>query len=442
MSDAVQRQTSSGLEARTAALEAIERVFSRGSFLDAALDQCAAGIIDPRDRAFAHALAATALRHKGQIEQVVDAFLERPLAKGARRTRDILLLGAAQLLFLETGPHAAISTSLQLADANPATRRHKGLVNAVLRRVSESRDAILKDLPPAMTSLPAWLQKRLRADLGPQQAEACAEALLAQASLDLSPKDETSRGPLEQAGGISLPTGTIRFPAPCPSVISLPGFEEGCWWVQDAAAALPARLLGNIHGKTVLDMCAAPGGKTLQLAAAGAAVTALDVSEARLELVHQNLARTGLSATCIIADALDFQSGHRFDAVLLDAPCSATGTVRRHPELPWLRNAEDIAPLVRLQRNLLRKAASMLGPGGVLVYAVCSLLAEEGPKQVQAFLNENRNFQRKPVSPPDFGLTPDFVTKQGDLRTMPHFALGTQSGMDGFFAARLVKVAD
>jgi 16S rRNA (cytosine967-C5)-methyltransferase len=315
-------------------------------------------------------------------------------------------------------------------------------VNAVLRRVSDNRDAILKDLPPAITSLPAWLQKRLRADLGPQQAEACAEALLTQASLDLSLKDVSFRKPLEEAGGASLPTGTVRFNAPYPAVSSLPGYDQGGWWVQDAAAALPARMMGDVRGKTVLDMCAAPGGKTLQLAAAGATVTALDILEARLDLVHQNLARTGLSATCIVADAMDFQPADRFDAILLDAPCSATGTIRRHPELPWLRQAGDIGQQVRLQRNLLRKAASLLNPGGVLVYAACSLLAEEGPKQVQAFLNENRNFQRGQLAPSDLQLTPEFVTKKGDLRTLPHFSLGSHAGMDGFYAARLVKVAD
>ena len=442
VSEASQTSSSSGLEARIAAVNAIGLVFSRDSFLDAALDQSASGIAETRDRAFAHALAATALRHKGQIEQVLDAFLERPLARNASRTRDILLCGAAQLLFLDTGPHAAINTSLQLADGDPATKRHKGLVNAVLRRVSDNREAILKDLPPAITGLPAWLQKKLRADLGPQQAEACAEALLTQAGLDLTLKDEAFRQPLEAAGGISLPTGTVRFAAPHPPVSSLPGYDEGGWWVQDAAAALPLRLLGDVRGKTALDMCAAPGGKTLQLAAAGATVTALDISQTRLQLIEQNLQRTGLSASCIAADAEQFSPEHPFDAILLDAPCSATGTIRRHPELPWLRKADDIAPLVKLQRNLLRKAASLLNQDGVLVYAVCSLLAEEGAKQVQAFLNENRNFQRTPIEPSDFGLAPEFVTRSGDLRTLPHFTLGTQSGMDGFFAARLVKVAD
>ncbi len=442
MSDPGHRSAPSGLEARAAAVAAIQLVFSRGSFLEVALEETSAGISESRDRAFAHAIAATVFRHKGQLEQVIDVFLERPLDKTGIQARDILLCGAAQLLFMRTEAHAAISTSVQLADNNAKARRYKALVNAVLRRIADNQEAILRDLPPAMSSLPAWLQKKLRADLGPHAADACAEALLSQADLDISLKDEAFRQPLEVAGGITLPAGSIRFAAPYPAIPSLPGFDEGGWWVQDAAAALPAKLLGDVNGLTVLDMCAAPGGKTLQLAAAGAQVTAIDISPSRLEVVRANLDRTGLAAELIAVDALDFDPGMKFNAVLLDAPCSATGTIRRHPELPWLREAQDVKHQAAAQRALLRKAASLLKPGGTLVYAVCSLLAEEGGKQVQSFLNEHRNFQRRPVQAESLGLTPDFTTRQGDLRTLPHFRLGDSTGMDGFHAARLVKVAD
>ncbi|MEE4235846.1 MAG: transcription antitermination factor NusB [Anderseniella sp.] len=442
MSDTGNTPASSGLEARAAAVAAIQQVFSRGSFLDAALEETSAGIGESRDRAFAHAIAATVFRHKGQLEQVIDVFLERPLDKSGVQARDLLLCGAAQLLFMRTEAHAAISTSVQLADGNPKTRRYKALVNAVLRRIADNQEAILRDLPPALSSLPPWLQKKLRADLGPQVADECAQALLTQADLDLSLKDESFRQPLEAAGGTTLPTGSIRFSAPYPAIPSLPGFDEGGWWVQDAAAALPARLLGDVDALSVLDMCAAPGGKTLQLAASGAQVTALDISPVRLEVVRTNLDRTGLAAELIAIDVLDFHPGMKFDAILLDAPCSATGTIRRHPELPWLRGAQEVKHLAAVQRALLRKAAGLLKPGGTLVYAVCSLLAEEGGKQVQSFLNEHRNFQRRPVEAESLGLTADFTTRQGDLRTLPHFRLGGSTGMDGFHAARLVKVAD
>jgi 16S rRNA (cytosine967-C5)-methyltransferase len=212
--------------------------------------------------------------------------------------------------------------------------------------------------------------------------------------------------------------------------------------VQDAAAALPARLLGDVAGLAVLDMCAAPGGKTLQLAAAGAQVTALDISPSRLDLVRANLDRTRLAAELVAADALDFDPRRQFDAILLDAPCSATGTIRRHPELPWLRGAQDVSQPVAMQRALLRKAAGLLKPGGTLVYAVCSLLAEEGSKQVQAFLNEHRNFERRPVEAESLGLPLEFITRHGDLRTLPHYRLGAGKGMDGFYAARLGKASD
>jgi 16S rRNA (cytosine967-C5)-methyltransferase len=200
--------------------------------------------------------------------------------------------------------------------------------------------------------------------------------------------------------------------------------------------------LANVSGKRVLDMCAAPGGKTLQLAAMGAQVTALDISEARLEKVRENLARTGLQATCIANDALTFEPDETFDAILLDAPCSATGTIRRHPELPWIRREDDLGALVKQQRELLRHAARLLKPGGTMVYAVCSLLAEEGAKQVQAFLNEHRQFGRIAAEPEQLGLTADFITKRGDLRTLPFMALGSVTGIDGFYAAHLQYCAN
>jgi 16S rRNA (cytosine967-C5)-methyltransferase len=263
-----------------------------------------------------------------------------------------------------------------------------------------------------------------------------------QSDLDLTVADASHTGELEAAGGQQLPTGSVRFAAPYPAIPSLPGYQEGHWWVQDAAAALPARLLGDVAGKRVLDMCAAPGGKTLQLAAMGAQVTALDVSEARLEKVQENLDRTGLSAICIAHDALSFEPEEPFDSILLDTPCSATGTIRRHPELPWIRREDDLGALVRQQRELLRHAATLLKPGGQLVYAVCSLLAEEGAKQVQAFLNENRQFTRVTIDPGQLGIADDFITRRGDLRTLPSMAIGAAERMDGFYAAHLQQRAN
>jgi 16S rRNA (cytosine967-C5)-methyltransferase len=432
----------SGLASREAVVRILEAVLQDRCFLDDALEQHASEVVDARDRGFVHMLAATCLRRKGQTEEILRRYMDRPLDRKASRVKAILLSGAAQILFLDTGAHAAIDTSVQLATNDRSSARFKSLVNAVLRRVAEDREALLKDLPSTLTNLPHWLSKKLRADLGEKAAITSADSHLVQPDLDLTLATASHTGELEAAGGTLLPTGNVRFAAPYPAIPSLPGYSQGHWWVQDAAAALPARLLANVSGKRVLDMCAAPGGKTLQLAAMGAQVTALDISEARLEKVRENLARTGLQATCIADDALTFEPDETFDAILLDAPCSATGTIRRHPELPWVRREDDLGALVKQQRELLRHAARLLKPGGTMVYAVCSLLAEEGAKQVQAFLNEHRQFGRIAAEPEQLGLTADFITKRGDLRTLPFMALGSVTGIDGFYAAHLQYCAN
>jgi 16S rRNA (cytosine967-C5)-methyltransferase len=432
----------SGIAARQAAVDMVCAVMWRGQFLDEALDEAASAIDDARDRGFARLLAATALRRKGQIDRSLSRFLERPLDRRSGPVRAILLVGAAQLMFLGVEPHAAISTAVDIAARHKEARRFKALINAVLRQVAANLDELIAGLPPALDNLPQWLETRLRADLGQATAGLVAEAHLVQADLDLSLKSPDAAAELVAAGGHLLPTGSVRFPVPYPAIPDLPGYAEGNWWVQDAAAALPARLLGNVSGAKVLDMCAAPGGKTLQLAAAGADVTALDISEQRLVRVHENLARTGLAATCVAHDAATYEPDALFDAILLDAPCSATGTIRRHPELPWVRQPDDIAGLVAQQRVLLRVAATMLKPGGTLVYAVCSLLAEEGPKQVQAFLNDRRDFARSEINAESLGLDDAKVTKRGDLRTLPCMSLAGHAGLDGFYAARLIRAAD
>lgn len=431
-----------GLASREAVVRTLESVLYERCFLDDALDRHTSDVPDQRDRAFVHLLAATCLRRKGQIEQILARYMDRPLERKAGRAKLILVAGAAQILFLDTSPHAAISTSVGLAANDRSSARYKSLVNALLHRICDDREALLADLPSALSNLPHWLSKKLRADLGEKTALACAQAHLVQPDLDLSVADASHTGELEAAGGQPLPTGSVRLAAPYPAIPSLPGYQEGHWWVQDAAAALPARLLGDMSGRRVLDMCAAPGGKTLQLAAMGAQVTALDVSEARLEKVQENLDRTGLSAICIATDALSFEPEEPFDAILLDAPCSATGTIRRHPELPWIRREDDLGALVRQQRELLRHAATLLKPGGQLVYAVCSLLAEEGAKQVQAFLNENRQFTRVTIDPGQLGIADDFITRRGDLRTLPSMAIGAVERMDGFYAAHLQQRAN
>jgi len=429
-----------GLDLRTAAVKAISLVLHDRMFLDEALQRTLAPVSDPRDRAFAHVLAATALRRKGQIEAILANYIDQKLRARTGIAPIILLCGMTQILFMETESHAAISTSVEMAARDERAQRLKGLINAVLRKVTLEREAILADLPPEQHNLPKWLHTRLRADYGPETAAAIAHAHSFQAPLDLSLKIAPASAQLRETG-TELPTGTVRLTSPHAAIPDLPGFREGDWWVQDAAAALPVKLFGNLKGKRALDMCCAPGGKTMQMCAAGAQVTAIDNSETRLARVLENLARTDLSAHCQCIDAAEFETDQLFDVILLDAPCTATGTIRRHPDMPYIRSDEAVKELLTVQRKLLRKAAEFLAPGGVLVYAVCSLLADEGHKQISAFLREHQEFSRMPLDSQADGLPPEFITKTGDLRTLPHFQPGAAGGMDGFFAARLIKAA-
>lgn len=427
-----------GLGLRAAAVNAVSLVLFERRFLEDALTDSLVSIDDPRDRAFAHALAATALRRKGQIEAVLDTYIEQKLRARTGRAPVILLCGAAQLLFMETEPHAAISTSVALAASDDKARRLKGLINAVLRKISRDRDAIMAALPPAAANLPKWLNTRLRADYGPDTTARIADAHTLKADVDVTIKAGTTGEELLSMG-VKLPTGSVRLNNPHPAIPDLPGFADGTWWIQDVAASLPVLLFDDLKGKTALDMCSAPGGKTLQLCAAGATVTALDTSAYRLEKVTENLARTKLEANCIAIDAQEYEPEHLFDVILLDAPCSATGTIRRHPDMPYVRGNDDVKLLLTLQRKLLRKAATLLKPGGTLVYAVCSLLADEGPKQVSAFLNEHGDFSRRPIAPGGGQIPAHLISKAGDLRTLPHAMIGNVPGMDGFYASRLRK---
>ena len=292
----------------------------------------------------------------------------------------------------------------------------------------------------AALDIPAWLQQRWTAAFGPETARRIAEASLGEAPLDVTVK----AGPdvwAEKLGGILLPTGSVRLAAGG-RIDALPGFAEGAWWVQDAAAALPAMLFGEVAGRSVADLCAAPGGKTAQLASAGARVTALDLSAARLERLRSNLKRLELDAELVEADAVTWSPGRTFDAALLDAPCTATGTIRRHPDILRLKRPEDVAALADIQSRLLDNAAKLLTPGGTLIYCTCSLQPEEGAEQVERFLARHPGFHRRPIVAGESGIAPEWLTAIGDLRTLPFHLPGAQpelSGLDGFYAARLVR---
>ncbi|MFQ5467524.1 MAG: transcription antitermination factor NusB, partial [Kiloniellaceae bacterium] len=386
--------------------------------------------------AFARLLATTVLRRLGQLDALIDACLERPLKPKLAGARDLMRLGAAQLLFLGTPAHAAVDSTVRLA-RGPRAAGYRGLVNAVLRRLARQGAGLLADQSPARLNTPDWLWDSWVAAHGDSATRAIAEAHLGEPPLDLSVADPAARA--EWAARLDaavLPTGTVRLAPGHGDVARLPGYDEGGWWVQDAAAALPARLLGDIAGRCVLDRGAAPGGKTMQLAAAGARVTALDISPRRVARLRENLARLGLAAETVVADAATWRPPALFDAVLLDAPCSATGTIRRHPDIARLKRPADVTALSAVQDRLLAAALAMVAPGGVLVYAACSLQSEEGAARIEALLARGAPAERDPIGAGEVGGLAEAITAEGDLRTLPCHLAGA-GGMDGFHACRL-----
>ena len=423
--------------ARDVALELIGAVLRRKRPLDDAIEESAVmHQLSGRDRAFARLLVATVLRRLGQIDALIAQCLNVPLAPRAMLVQDILRLGVAQLLFLRTPPHAAVATSVDLAQSRGFVS-HKGLVNAVLRRLSIEGPERIETQDAPRLNTPDWLWQSWSRAYGEPTARAVATAHLKEAPLDLSLRNdaETWRAALE---GVLLPTGTLRRAAGG-ALATLPGYAEGAWWVQDAAAALPARLFGDVAGCDVIDLCAAPGGKTAQLATAGARVTAVDRSPRRLERLAANVKRLDLAVEAVGADALSWRPPRPAEAVLLDAPCSTTGAIRRHPDVPHLKSPEDVARLSMVQENLLLAAIDMLRPGGMLVYCTCSLESEEGPERIESLLHSGAPVARIGIEADEIGAEPEWITPEGDLRTLPcHFH--AYDGIDGFYCARLVKL--
>lgn len=423
----------------------LDAVLVRGVPLDEAVGRALAsaegGRLEPRDRGFARLLAASVLRHKGELDAVIAAFLLKPLPIEARRLQLILQVAAAQLLLIDTKPHAAISIAVDQCRRDPLTRRFDRLANAVLRRISVEGPGILGHLDRVRADIPDWLWERWTKHYGPDTARRIAAGSLREAPLDLTVREDAAAWAARLRGAL-LSTGSVRLEQ-AGRVEDIEGYGDGAWWVQDAAAALPARLLGDVAGREVVDLCAAPGGKTAELAAAGAHVTAVDISEARLRRVRENLARLRLKADLVVADAASWVPGRTFDAVLLDAPCSATGTIRRHPDILHLKREADVARLAGEQRRLIDRALELVTPGGVLVYATCSLEPEEGEHQVAALLERQPVAERMALTTQEsanLGLSADWVTPAGDLRTLPfHTPPGgvEGGGMDGFYAARI-----
>lgn len=426
--------TAPGQQARKSALDCLSQVLRRKRPLDqAAADVFGAASLAPRDAGFARAIVSTSLRRFGQLQALIATFVPKaPLPHKAGPTLEILIAGAAELLFLDVAPHAAVDAANRLAQADAKAVHFRPLINAVLRRIAQEGAAIVARQDAARLNTPDWLWKRWLANYGEPDARAIAEA-----HLKIPPLDLTLKNPDDTIGERDvqvLARCRVRLKE-AGRIEALPGFEEGRWWVQDFAASLPVTLFGEVSGKRVIDLCAAPGGKTMQLASEGAEVTAVDVSAERLALIGQNLSRTHLPANLVEADAREWRPSEPVPFVLLDAPCIATGTIRRHPDLPWMKSAADLTITDALQSELLDAAAEMTAPSGALVYAVCSLEPEEGPEQVEAFLRRRTDFVRVPITDREI-FDASFLTANGDLRTLPsHWA--ARGGMDGFYAARL-----
>jgi 16S rRNA (cytosine967-C5)-methyltransferase len=419
-----------GLNPRIAALQILASALERRGGLDEALNAPALLRLPQSERAFARALAMAVLRNLGRI----DRALEQRLRKATPETaRNLIRIGAAQLFLMDVPDFAAVSTTVKLAERFPETRALKGLINAVLRGLG--RDGSLGGDPAA--NAPDWLLQRWRAAYGEADALAVAAAIPEEPPTDLTPRAPEDAALAPELEAEILPGGSLRTRRKG-DLAAWPGFAEGRWWVQDAAAAVPARMLGVTPGETVADLCAAPGGKTMQLAAAGAQVVAVDRSASRLKRLNENLARTELKAEVAPADAAAWEDGRTFDAVLVDAPCTSTGTFRRNPDVLWATRPADMAKLADLQHRLLDTAAERVRPGGRLVYCTCSLEREEGETQILAFLRRRPDFRIEPVEPAAVGAPEASLKPEGWLRILPsHWP--ERGGLDGFFAVRLTR---
>lgn len=419
----------------------VDRKTSLDGMLDAGNGNPVYRELNEADRALVRAILNSALRQLPRIEAMIGSLLQNPLPEGARALDHVLAVAAAQILYLDIPDHSAVDLAVEQAQIDPRNKRFASLVNAVLRRMSREKQDLLENVGETIPAIPGWFHKRLVTYYGAGEAARIADALLTPAAIDLTVKSD-AQGWAEKLNGRLLPTGSVRLAGFSGSVPSLEGFDDGEWWVQDAAAALPARLFGDLTGKRVIDLCAAPGGKTAQLILAGADVTALDQSASRLKRLQGNLARLGLEAATQEINMADFRTAALFDAALLDAPCSSTGTIRRHPDVLWTKGPEDIEKLANLQEKLLRHALTLVKPGGLVVFSNCSLDTREG-EDVAARVLGDGDCERVAIRPADWPGLENAVSPLGEFRTTPAMIDpqdGFAGGLDGFYAVVLRKI--
>ncbi|CBI76989.1 SUN-family protein [Bartonella clarridgeiae 73] len=400
-----------------------------------------------RDRLLCRAILGAALRHRSQITVALSRFLTRPLPSQAFSLHHLLHISITQILYLDVPDHAAIDLAVRVAKIDPRMRRFSGLVNAILRNFAREA-AILRVQTPTIKAIPTWFERLLVSTYGAEKADQIVAIQSIIPPLDLTVKSD-SAGWAKQLGGIVLPNGSVRLVSSAYSITDLPGYAEGAWWVQDVAAALPACLLGNIHGKKVADLCASPGGKTAQLVLQGADVTAIDISANRLKRLKENMDRLNFSVRYWLGDVRQFHPDQLFDAVLLDAPCSSTGTIRRHPDILWIKTMDDVTKLAEMQYDLLLAAIALLKKNGRIIFSNCSLAREEGEDLVEKILSTRHDIVLEPILAEEMGAMAHLLSIKGFLRTIPSdFCdenFNTEEklflGMDGFFAARFRKVS-
>ncbi|MEL6819215.1 MAG: RsmB/NOP family class I SAM-dependent RNA methyltransferase [Pseudomonadota bacterium] len=436
-----------GLATRQCAQRLLSAIVDKSTPMDAVTDDKHGHptylSLEPRDRSLVRAILMAALRYRGDLEAVIDGLVERPLPEGALSLRAILHVAGAQIFFLDVPTHSAVDLAVESANRDPRNRRFASLVNAVTRRMVREKSKHFEAFSSQPKNTPDWFFDRLGQVYTLETAIRIFELHRHPAPIDITlkePSDAVANGLLEGRQGQRTSSTNVRLTGKM-DVTQLPGFDDGHWWVQDYAASIPAKLFGNFAGKRILDLCAAPGGKTAQLLAMGAQVTALEKSASRARRLEDNLARLQLAGGCsvFVTDLFDFEVEEPFDGVLLDAPCSSTGTVRRHPDVPWTKSPADIQKLADLQSRMLAKAAEFVAPGGVLVFSNCSLDPLEGEQVAKAFTFKTSDFAAWPVVAADFGLEPDMIDEDGHVRTTPAHLPNTdisQAGMDGFFAAR------
>ncbi|MBH69061.1 MAG: MFS transporter [Rhodospirillaceae bacterium] len=420
---------------RYAALELFTSIVVRKQTLEKAIgtflgfDQ-----LSERDKGFSRLIVVTTLRRLGQIDAIVNYCLIKELPKGAETVTNVIRLAAAEILFLGVDVYASVDSAVTIVKAR-RFYKFQGLTNAVLRRLAREGEKLVGEFPEEL-NFPEWIVKAWIREYGKSEARRLVLSSLEEPALDISVKNNANVW-AEKLDAKILVTGSLRrgFGG---RIEDMPGYKEGAWWVQDAGAAIPVLLFGNVKGLRVLDACAAPGGKTAQLAAAGADVTAVDRSPKRLKRLESNMIRLRLPVTCIQADLIDWEPEESFDAVLLDPPCTATGTIRRNPDLLIRKAINDTKKLVKLQDKLLSKVSRLVKPHGQLIFCTCSLQPEEGEQRISKFLAKNMKFKRNPVRPNEIGGMTELINKSGDLRTLPS-QFSEVGGIDGFFVARLSR---